>query len=272
MQDNKSTMSAIEIPRIKVISILKVLSSGRTKPCLVQAMDNEGGIHEVVIKWRVAMELKATGLVCELISALLADDLDLPVPRPFLLEVENTLADTIRPPEVAQRARDSVGLNFGAEKLPPGFSTYAKDKPVPVLLRPLAAEIFAFDVLIQNPDRRQSNPNLLAKGDELSIYDHEQAFSFLAGVIGWQPPWTGEGLGFYRDHVFFHLLTGLPHNWDRMRGALGALTDARLDEYVGAVPTEWRANNDAAEKITSYLRQARVNRESLFRVIGQLLQ
>ena len=33
--------------------------------------------------------------------------------------------------------------------------------------------------MIQNPDRRQDKPNLLRKGDELAIFDHEMAFSFL---------------------------------------------------------------------------------------------
>ena len=101
--------------------------------------------------------------------------------------------------------------------------------------------------------------------------DHEQAFSFLAGVIAWQPPWAGQGLEFYRNHVFYQQLTGLAHNWDRLSGALAALTDSRLNEYLAAVPNEWRTNN-AADRIAYYLREARQNRETLFTVIDRLLQ
>jgi hypothetical protein len=105
------------------------------------------------------------------------------------------------------------------------------------LLRLLAAEIFAFDVLIQNPDRRRESPNgpnLLWSDDEIYLYDHEQAFSFLMGVIGWKPPWMGGGTEFCRNHVFIQQLTGIRHNFDRLSGALEALTDARLKEYVDA--------------------------------------
>jgi hypothetical protein len=46
-----------------------------------------GADNEVVIKWRDALETKETGLICELMAALLAQDLDLPVPKPFIVEV-----------------------------------------------------------------------------------------------------------------------------------------------------------------------------------------
>ena len=48
--------------------------------------------------------------------------------------------------EPAAIAKKSAGLNFGCQKLPTGVGTWPKDKPIPVLLCPLAAEIFAFDV------------------------------------------------------------------------------------------------------------------------------
>lgn len=132
--------------------------------------------------------------------------------------------------------------------------------------------MFAFDVLVQNPDRRRENPNLLTSGEETFLCDHEQAFSFLAGVLNWQPPWTGQGLDFFRNHLFFQQLKGMEHNWDRLRGALAALTDTRLNEYVAAVPDEWRKNNTAAERITEYLQQARQNEAALFAVITHLLK
>jgi hypothetical protein len=126
--------------------------------------------------------------------------------------------------------------------------------------------------LIQNPDRRRDNPNLLWTGDELFICDHEQAFSFLMGVIGWKPPWTAHGTEFLRDHVFYQQLLGIKLNFDRLSGAFEALTDARLKEYIDVVPNEWRSNNNAAEDIARYLQDARQNRAALFGVINHLLQ
>jgi hypothetical protein len=104
-------MSAIHIRHVKAVSVLKVLSRGRTKPCLTLAQDEDGKDVEVVLKWRAAPELKATGLVCELVSALLAEDLDLPVPKPFLVEVPDGFHAGIATPEVSKLAQASVGLN-----------------------------------------------------------------------------------------------------------------------------------------------------------------
>jgi hypothetical protein len=267
-------MSAIQIPRVQAATVLRAMSSGRTKPCLMLCTDDAGNTCEAVIKWRGGKEMSERGLVCELMTAMLAIDLDLPVPKPFIVEVAPNFNVGENKPELSAIARQSAGLNFGCERLPSGAATWPKDKPIPVLLRPLGAEVFAFDVMIQNPDRRRESPNgpnLLWAEDEIYLYDHEQAFSFLMGVIGWQPPWTGGGTEFCRNHVFFQQLTGIPHNFDRLSGALQALTDARLKEYVDAVPYEWRSNNDAADRIAEYLQQARQNRAALFGVINHLL-
>jgi hypothetical protein len=264
-------MSAIHIPRIKALTLLHPLSSGRTKPCLMLCTDEEGNDCEAVIKWRAGKEMCERALVCELMAAMLADDLDLPVPKPFIVEIAPNFHVGDDKPELAGIAKNSAGLNFGSQKLPVGVGTWPKDKPIPVLLRPLAAEIFAFDVLIQNPDRHRDNPNLLWSGDEIFLCDHEQAFSFLMGVIGWKPPWMGHGTEFLRNHVFFQQLTGIQHNFNRLTGALEALTDARLKEYIETIPNEWRSNNKAAEQIADYLREARQNRVALFGIINHLL-
>jgi len=265
-------MSAIVVPRVRAMLILHPLSSGRTKPCVMLCNEDSDNDVEVVVKWRAGLDLKETGLICELLSALLADDLDLPVPKPFIVQVEDGFHLSVTRPDIAAIAEKSVGSNFGSQRVSPGVGTWPKDKAIPVLLRPLAAEIFAFDVLTQNADRRRDNPNLLWSGDDVYLCDHEQAFSFLAGVIGWQAPWTGQGLDFCRNHVFFQQLKGLPHNWDRLSGALDALTDDRLNEYLSAVPNEWRNNNNAANRIIDYLREARENRTNLFAVISHLLR
>jgi len=144
-------MSAIVVPRVQAKLVLHPLSSGRTKPCVMLCSDEAGDQVELVVKWRAGLELKETGLVCELMSALLADDLDLPVPKPFLVEIESGFHRSVTRPELAKLAERSVGLNFGSQRLPVGVGTWPKDKAVPVMLRPLAAEIFAFDVLTQTP-------------------------------------------------------------------------------------------------------------------------
>jgi hypothetical protein len=154
-------MHAIQIPRVQAVAVLHVMSSGRTKPCLALCANDNGGICETVIKWRGGSEMNERGLICELMTALLANDLDLPVPEPFIVEVAPNFMVGESKSELANIAKKSAGLNFGCKKLPSGVNTWPKDKPISASLRPLAAEIFAFDVLTQNPDRRRDSPNLL---------------------------------------------------------------------------------------------------------------
>src|SRR5438045_2509512 len=215
------------IRRLRAAAWLKQLTSGRTKPCVMLCEDDAGKQEEVVVKLCSRIETRETGLICELLASLLALDLDLPVPEPVVVAVDPAMAQAMPQPEAAGAIRDSAGLNFGSKKLPSGFATWPKDKPIPLLMRPLASEILAFDAIIQNPDRRRDNPIVLWKGDELFIYDHELGFSFVLPIIGWQPPWSGQGLEFLRQHVFFDGLTGTNPNWDRLTGAWEAVPAER---------------------------------------------
>ncbi len=70
-----------------------------------------------------------------------------------------------------------------------GFATWPVDHSIPAAMWQTAVDIFAFDALIQNPDRRYSNPNLFTKGDRVYIYDHEMAFSSLLDVLPTPEPW-----------------------------------------------------------------------------------
>jgi hypothetical protein len=92
-----------------------------------------------------------------------------------------------------------------------------------------AADIFAFDLIIQNPDRRKDKPNLLRKGDELFIIDHEMAFSFLYALTPDEYPWLGKGMNYVKEHIFYSGLKGRALSWDRLQGALEAIDDSRLE-------------------------------------------
>jgi hypothetical protein len=236
------------LPRLKAISVIKPLSSGRTKPCLLVAQDEAGQEQEVVVKWRSGPETKDVGGICELIGSLLADDFDLPAPKSVLVDIEADFYRAIPWPEISKLAQASIGLNFASTFLP-SMTTWPTGRPVPSGFRTRASEVFAFDALIDNPDRRTNKPNLLWSGDEIRLCDHEQAFSFLRGVIGWRPAWSGQGLEFLRNHVFYVQLKGQAFDWRRMSGALDAISDKRLKEYAEAVPDEWLKGNSAVSQI-----------------------
>lgn len=250
----------------------KPMGSGKTAPSLIGCAGDDGKEIELIVKFGAGCELKQRGLMTEVVVALLAADLDLPVPEPFLVTVEAEFVATI--PETDERcrqtkahARASVGPNFGSKKLPAGFSAHPKGKRIPTALLPLAAEVLAFDVFIANPDRVVANANFLIKGENLAIYDHELAL-FTEALLGWTEPWKPGGIALPKAlpdrqrHVFLEDVRRQPVDLTRFTGAFEAITDARLEEYRTAIPPAWAGDGKALDRMLDYLRALRQNLDS----------
>lgn len=153
--------------------------------------DNGNNAGEYVVKFKGGTETGVTGMACELIASLLADELSLARPSPAVVDIEPNIADILsaKDSDVAAIIKKSGGLNFGSRVLSGGYGTWPVNKSIASSLAQLAAEIFTFDALVQNPDRRTNNPNLLWKGSEIYIIDHELAFSFLFQIGNPGQPW-----------------------------------------------------------------------------------
>lgn len=260
------------ISTVRATTFLKVLRSGRTKPCLMLCEDDAGTQFEMVVKLRAGMDSGTTGLTCELLASLLASDLDLIVPRPFIVVVDSDFYEAIPDGKPAELFRKSQGFNFGTQYLKAGYTTWPQERSIPSSVMQMAADIFAFDLMIQNPDRRQDNPNILRKGDDLVIFDHEMVFSFLYAIGQAQYPWDNPGVGFLMDHVFFGGLRGRELSWERMQGALEAIDDRRLGMYAEAVPASWREHGkDVSIQILRYIDNVRDDSDLLFRKLREVL-
>lgn len=234
------------------------MGSGKTKPCLLACLRPNGEEIEVIAKFSAGCERKTVGLAIEAVAAMLAADLDLPVPEPVLVEYDQDFISLLpkSEQEIAQLMRTSLPIAYGSTKLPGGFSLWPASKTIPQLLQPQAVEIFAFDALIQNPDRRPENPNCLSNGRNFAIFDHELAF-VTRSILGWRPPWQiGSLEEMKRQHVFFASLSGREHDLSRLRGAWQAISDDRLKEYHQALPSEWR-QHDAVKDTLEYLAEVR---------------
>jgi hypothetical protein len=231
------------------------MGSGRTKPALFGCEDQHGNASgEFVVKFKGGMETAVDGLACELISSLVADDLGIASPSPALIEIDVAIARLVAESDadVARVIRKSGGTNFGTQVLVGGFQTWPTDKAIPIGLLQAATEVFAFDALIQNPDRRYDHPNLLWRDEEVFVIDHDSAFSFLYALGDQSSPWELEEARFLEQHVFYHPLKGRPTEVKRFTGALVALSDDRIANIAEAVPLEWRT--DKLPKIVRHLK------------------
>ena len=226
------------LPLLTATRFAKVMSSGRTQPCLMVCENADGEEVEVVVKLRRHPQIAPGGFAAEAMSSLLASDLDLPMPPPYRVQIDQEFAATVPDANLRPIIEASEGLNFGSGKWAPGHTIWPRDQALPRAMRQAAMEIFAFDGLIQNPDRRAKNPNCVFLGDDFLIYDHESAFSnFL--VLFAKPPWEPGGVDYLKDHIFRDALRGQALELERLQGALEALDPARLQAYIEAIPAEW---------------------------------
>jgi hypothetical protein len=189
----------------------------------------------------------------ELVASRLAAHFGLVSPDPALVSIDAEFAKLVvaREPHQATRMRNSIGLNFGSRLLVDA-TEWPVDMKIPDSMRQTALDIFAFDALIQNPDRRFENQNLLIRGDDIFVFDHELSFSFLLSVLPSSAPWRLEDQLYLADHVFYTRLRKKPIDLSRFVAALVALPEGAMPEIVAEVPPEW--NNEILQRIEGHLR------------------
>lgn len=163
--------------------------AGRNKPLRVVVETDDGIEHEVFLKPSGRPELSVTGLANEALAACIAGKVGLPVCRPFFVELSPVWIASI--PDVALREvlERSSPIGFGSTAAGVGWRQWSAEDVLTSSRRKMALEIFAFDAFLENPDRKPSNPNLLVKGDEFRVIDHELAL-FVRGLFPPPRPWS----------------------------------------------------------------------------------
>jgi hypothetical protein len=242
------------IPRLTATQFHRFMSSGRTSPALCGCEENVGNrVADYVVKLRGGLDRRELGLVCELIGSLLATHFGIAAPEPALVMIDGDFAELVARAELhgADRMRNSIGLNFGSRQLS-GVTEWPVDKRVPEAMWQAAVNIFAFDALIQNPDRRYSNQNLLTRGNDIIIYDHELAFSFLEAIQPSAAPWMLESQPYLNEHVFYRQLKKKQIDLQGFTLALAALPGETIETILADVPPEW--NNEGVLMIEQHLR------------------
>ncbi len=240
---------------VKAVRFYRKMTTGRTQPCLLECIRADGEEVEVVTKLSSGCTGDTKGLVSEAIAAMLANDLGLPIPEPFKVEISEEFINSINDDAVASLLRKSKKIAFGLKKLPPAFLSVTPES-LPTSLKQQSLEVLAFDSVIQNDDRKCDNPNYLTDGKTLAIFDHELAFMF--ENLSYNAPWEHNGLDYMKNpygHVFFSPLSGNKFSISRFFDALKEIGIERLNEYRLGLPECWCMNREDIE-IIGYLQEA----------------
>lgn len=257
------------LPKLDAVEFRKVLGTGTTKPCVFQCEDSSGKpAGEYATKLRGGVRSNEIGLQYEFIAWHLAEYFNVPHLPAALITIEEELTSTIQDREVREHVKKSIGLNFGTE-FRAGFNTWVADDTIPLSLQKTAAEIVAFDAVIENVDRKRDKPNLLFKGDELLVLDHELAFSFIQTVGLNLNNWNSKRLEFLSHHAFQRGLKGKALDLTDFVSTLRGLSNKMITGICDAVPPEFGA---VSAKIPAHLKAIRENATTVMDIIREIFK
>ncbi|BDW95630.1 hypothetical protein MACH10_13150 [Thalassospira tepidiphila] len=251
---------------------------GKTMPWLLAGEAEEGDSSvEVVAKLSGSCDLGIKSLIVEALSALLAADLGLPVPEPFLVVLSDEFIDAVHDVEAKAVAERSCSVAFGSRRiencaiLPRGYKLEKEQVPQ-------AASIFAFDGAIENADRRCDKPNCLLSDSGIAIIDHELAFPAACGLhlFSRLEPWKKGALREFTKlpgtHIFYENLKGNKAlDFATYIGRWNSLKDDRFDAYLAALPQEWQSQTDVADAIVSAMREIKSNMTQCIEEVSRVL-
>lgn len=258
------------LEKILASRLERKMGVGRTAPCLIVCeSDGEADDVEVVTKFSAGCEEKEKHLIREAFSAMLAADLSLPVPEPYLVEIDDDFLESIKDSDVYRKIYESNRIAFGSKRLPNGFSAWVKDGNVPESLVDCAAEILLFDQIVVNSDRKPENPNCHFNGKQFAIFDHELTF-MQSQILFWKEPWAEGGMDGVADgngHIFARPhLSKKPKTLDRFVSAWKELPFDRFDDYALALPAQWGGYDDYISMTIKHLIDARENIDEIVKM------
>ena len=243
--------------RLTATQFVRVTTSGRTKPIVCGCSDIAGNpAGEFIVKLLGRPKTGNYGALFELVASRLAQYFDILVPEAAAIEITPDFAEIVADvqPQLAAPLQAGVGLNFGSRIINP-TTTWLVGRTIPEAMMASAVKIFAFDALIQNPDRRADNPNLFTQGDNIYVYDHELSFSFLLALAASPQPWNLEDHNYLQHHVFYGRLKSRELDLTDFRDRLNSLTEIVLTRIKAEIPKEWIHGN--WDRIEAHLNELR---------------
>lgn len=238
----------VHIPRVRAQTLLNTLSSGRNKPLLMTCIDQDSEHREYVVKSRQQLGYR---VICEVLAALLGHHLGLPIPPIAIVEIPVQLSALLH----SNPESFLPGAHFGSQHVSGGQAVPTFNVPVET-----AIDVFAFDMLIQNPDRSNNanwgKPNILYDGQQVVLFDHELAFSFLSDLGTSPDPWRLRALPFSSHHIFFGQIRAhaRDHNdiFAHFLTKLSTLSEPLLQDLAQSIPNDWQ-DASKSDKIILHL-------------------
>ncbi len=267
------TINAVpNVPYFDAEVVGDIKTSGRSEPIAMRCRSlTSDELADFVVKTYANQDLVQRSLARELFGSLLGQVFGFSIPDAAIINIDPNLHLAITDEYIKNKLFRSPGLNFGSKLISPGFFEY---QYIPQDLQQKALDIFSFDLLIWNVDRRIAKPNLVQVPSDFILFDHEQAFVFASPgmfVGGVPEPWNVKNEPWIGNHVFFQDLKKLGNSLDidYFFTKLIQISDDILDTIVMQVPIEWQS--EEIEHIVAHIQYARDSVDLMVRCVQEIL-
>lgn len=185
---------SVVLPTTVATRYLQPLREGGSLPAVVETHQ---GLF--VVKFRGAGQ-GPRALIAELITALVAQTLGLPVPEPALVELPPHVGVEEKDPEIQDLLAASRGVNVGLRYLDGAFN-FDPSAAGHLISPEMAAQVVWLDAYLTNPDRTPRNPNLMIWDRRPWLIDHGAALYVHHAWERVDGPRTRSPFPLIREHV-----------------------------------------------------------------------
>ncbi|MFD2573449.1 HipA family kinase [Spirosoma soli] len=269
----KITDPTYSLPVVHALQYKDAFESGTTNPMLVLGVDERSGQRgDYVVKWSRGQRMTTDSCCRELLGAWIGQQLNLHVAEPTVVSISPEFVETLIGGRGYRNAASSIGLNFGSTYVP-GYIEFVRNQRLTDGQLTQAQAIFALDLFLNNPDRRVNNPNLLTKGDDILLFDHELAFAFTMDLpfLRNKTPWVfrDQDREWVENHYFYAYLRHKQIDFSAFIERL-ALVDAQFWRRAKQLlPVEWLS--EQVNDIQDYLAAIVTHRTEFSNQLTQVL-
>lgn len=233
----------LPVSNVIATTYMDVCGTGRNRPCRFSCVNSDNISADYIVKFHGSIGPR---IICEFVGSILAKTLGFNTPGIAIVHSDLRLAGVIPDAEARENFKKKSGPHFGSLDLGIGMSVMNPGYSLRGRALEQAVDIFAFDMLIQNTDRSggggAGKPNILFKGDDLFLIDHELAFSFI-NVLFPKEPWELRKEGLAERHLFYTQVKKHSTNnvvlFDRIIQSFSGIRLDDIQEALNALPSEW---------------------------------
>lgn len=192
------------LPIYKAQGFDKIIEGGgRTRPWLVLVFIESQPIPYVVKLYSKKDIDQSCSVANDVYSSILATHFELNTPKPALIEFTDNFIKSLPLDIRAELEKKDGRIKFGCEFIDGAFA-YEDTLQRGNLNKYDFENIYIFDNLLRNADRRIINPNILLKGTTAYLIDHESTLSVTENTITQfnESKWVYN----HTNHIFYNHL------------------------------------------------------------------